>query len=90
MLYLPILLAAAASLASAAAVNIGEEKLQFQYYCNAGTEGNGNCESSGYHTYCCTKTQWGTYQTPRTIALGSTDSQGNTSCDGGNGSIYCA
>ncbi|KAG6011546.1 hypothetical protein E4U43_008245 [Claviceps pusilla] len=90
MLFLRLLLAAAAS---AAAVDFTDDKLNLKFYCNAGTEGNNNCEKMGWNTYCCIKSKRGPYQTPRTVVLRGRNSVGDLWCDGGNGDIgdiYCA
>ncbi|KAG5936525.1 hypothetical protein E4U59_004943 [Claviceps monticola] len=92
-----LLMAVAASVASAAAVPAPwghQEYTGHERFCDHGTPGDGGCEKTGKNTYCC---QYQAelpafYIMRQTTALSATP-DGDSNCKASNGQIgmiYCA
>ncbi|KAG6023980.1 hypothetical protein E4U41_001897 [Claviceps citrina] len=80
------LLAAAAAAAAASEANPANA---WTFYCDHGTEGNGECERFRYNTYCCSTRQGGQFQIPRDVLFMSRNGHGDKTC-GDGGYVYCA
>ncbi|KAG6029352.1 hypothetical protein E4U41_000386 [Claviceps citrina] len=87
-----LLLAAAAAVVHAATDASGLIPLEppRTFNCNAGTGGNGACESVQLHTYCCSIRSHGDKVTPRLVHYFSQNDQGDGFCENADGFIACA
>ncbi|KAG5933553.1 hypothetical protein E4U60_004416 [Claviceps pazoutovae] len=91
-----LLLAAAASVASAAVLDSAyssdlKERSPDKRWCNGGTAGDRGCEDLGYNTYCCSMSASpdGYFNIPRYVIVASRNPQHTTGCEH-QGSVYCA
>ncbi|KAG6127055.1 hypothetical protein E4U38_005531 [Claviceps purpurea] len=90
-----LLLAVAASVASAAALDPAyssdlKERTDMRW-CNGGTFGDHGCEDLGYHTYCCSMSASSDdfFNSPRDVIVASKNPQHGTDC-ANKGKVYCA